>query len=452
MTTTLEQRPQEQIADDGPALLSKLAQTNGEPACRRRMQLAYLTTEYPKASHTFVRRELRALEDLGHDILRVSVRGCDAVVDPADLEEAQQTEILLGKDKLPLITGFLKTLVFSPGKLARAVRMTIAMWSCSNRNWIRHMAYLVEATRFYQLSKRHGVEHVHVHFGKNAADVARLAKCMGGPTYSMAIHGPGEFDAPVGYSLGAKVEDSEFTAAISHYGTAQLRRWVRHQHWNKLNVIRCTISDEFLSQRQPLENDTNQFVCIGRLTPQKGQLLLIEAVALLAQQGVDVQLVLAGDGEIRDVLEQRIRTLGIQEQITITGWIGESEVRRHLLESRAMVLPSFAEGLPVAIMESLALGRPVISTCITGIPELLRDGANGWMITAGCVEDIARAMKEAVETPLSRINEMGVTGNARVKEQHLAQTEAAKLESLLLEHVAPKKQTASGARSVCPQS
>lgn len=439
MTTTLEQQTTNRDSSDGKQLLNELAATTGQPNTRRRMQLAYLTTEYPKASHTFVRRELRALEDLGHDILRVSVRGCDAVVDPADLEEAQQTKILLGSDKLPLIMGFLKMLVFSPRKLARATRMTIAMWSCSNRNWIRHLAYLVEATKFYQLTKKHGIEHVHVHFGKNAADVARLAKSMGGPTYSMTIHGPGEFDAPVGYSLGAKVEDSEFTAAISHYGTAQLRRWVHHQHWNKLNVIRCTINDEFLSQRQPLETDTNQFVCIGRLTPQKGQLLLVEAVAMLVEQGVDVRLVLAGDGEIRDVLEQRIRTLGIQEQITITGWIGEADVRRHLLESRAMVLPSFAEGLPVAIMESLALGRPVISTCITGIPELLKDGANGWMITAGCVEDIARAMKEAVETPLSRINEMGVTGNARVAEQHLAETEAAKLEALLLEHVGTKK-------------
>lgn len=439
MTTTLEQQTTNRDSSDGKQLLNELAATTGQPNTRRRMQLAYLTTEYPKASHTFVRRELRALEDLGHDILRVSVRGCDAVVDPADLEEAQQTKILLGSDKLPLIMGFLKMLVFSPRKLARATRMTIAMWSCSNRNWIRHLAYLVEATKFYQLTKKHGIEHVHVHFGKNAADVARLAKSMGGPTYSMTIHGPGEFDAPVGYSLGAKVEDSEFTAAISHYGTAQLRRWVHHQHWNKLNVIRCTINDEFLSQRQPLETDTNQFVCIGRLTPQKGQLLLVEAVAMLVEQGVDVRLVLAGDGEIRDVLEQRIRTLGIQEQITITGWIGEADVRRHLLESRAMVLPSFAEGLPVAIMESLALGRPVISTCITGIPELLKDGANGWMITAGCVEDIARAMKEAVETPLSRINEMGVTGNARVVEQHLAETEAAKLEALLLEHVGTKK-------------
>lgn len=439
MTTTLEQQSTNRDSADGKQLLNELAATTGQPNTRRRMQLAYLTTEYPKASHTFVRRELRALEDLGHDILRVSVRGCDAVVDPADLEEAQQTKILLGSDKLPLIMGFLKMLVFSPRKLARATRMTIAMWSCSNRNWIRHLAYLVEATKFYQLTKKHGIEHVHVHFGKNAADVARLAKSMGGPTYSMTIHGPGEFDAPVGYSLGAKVEDSEFTAAISHYGTAQLRRWVHHQHWNKLNVIRCTINDEFLSQRQPLETDTNQFVCIGRLTPQKGQLLLVEAVAMLVEQGVDVRLVLAGDGEIRDVLEQRIRALGIQEQITITGWIGEADVRRHLLESRAMVLPSFAEGLPVAIMESLALGRPVISTCITGIPELLKDGANGWMITAGCVEDIARAMKEAVETPLSRINEMGVTGNARVAEQHLAETEAAKLEALLLEHVGTQK-------------
>ena len=253
----------------------------------------------------------------------------------------------------------------------------------------------------------------------------------------MTVHGPGEFDDPVGYGLGRKVEESTFTAAISHYGTAQLRRWVSHRHWDKLKVVRCTINEDFLSQCQPLEKDTSQFVCIGRLTGQKGQLLLVEAVGLLKEQGISVQLVLAGDGDMRDVIEQRVNELDVADRVRITGWIDEAQVRHYLQTSRAMVLPSFAEGLPVAIMEALALGRPVISTCITGIPELLRDRENGWMITAGCVEDIARAMQEAVETPLERINEMGRAGNARVARQHLASTEAARLESCLLQHAAP---------------
>ena len=398
----------------------------------RKMKLAYLTTEYPKASHTFVRRELKALESLGHEITRVSVRRCDAVVDPADVEEAKQTLNLLGESKRGLIGSLLKVMVTRPRCFARAARTALALWQCSNRGLINHLAYLVEACKLFLHLKKNDVEHIHVHFGKNAADVALLVKKLGGPTYSMAIHGPGEFDCPIGYGLGRKVEESSFTAAISHYGTAQLRRWVALEHWAKLDVVRCTINDDFLSKYQPQTTETNQFVCIGRLTPQKGQLLLVDAVAQLVHQGIDVKLVLAGDGDIRKVIEQRIQELGITANIQITGWIGEAEVRRHLLESRAMVLPSFAEGLPVAIMEAMALGRPVISTCITGIPELLKDKENGWMITAGCVDDIARAMKDALETPLARLNEMAKAGHDRVRQQHLAETEAAKLEALLL--------------------
>ncbi len=403
------------------------------PQAVRKMKLAYLTTEYPKASHTFVRRELKALESRGHDIVRVSVRRCDAVVDPADVQEAAKTINLLGESRRELLGSFLKVLFTRPRNFARAARKTLALWQCSNRGLIPHVAYLVEACKLFLKLQQQNVEHVHVHFGKNAADLALLVKCLGGPSYSMAIHGPGEFDAPVGYALGPKVEGCTFAAAISHYGAAQLRRWVPLNHCHKLHVIRCTINDDFLSQYQPQTVDTNQFVCIGRLTPQKGQLLLVEAVAQLVAQGVDVKLVLAGDGDIRDIIEQRISELGITNNVQITGWIGEADVRRHLLESRAMVLPSFAEGLPVAIMEAMALGRTVISTCITGIPELLKHKENGWMITAGCVEDIAAAMKEALNTPLAELNNMAKAGHDRVRQQHLAETEAAKLEALLLQ-------------------
>lgn len=424
----------ERCAPSFASEVSNSDERTGSRPTKRRLQLAYLTTEYPKASHTFVRRELLALENLGHDILRVSIRGGSAMVDPSDLEEAKKTVYLLGQRKRTLLCSLLRAVVCRPVRFVRACRMSMGMWRVSDRGWIRHVAYLVEAVTLLWMLRRRNVEHIHVHFGKNAADVARLVRCLGGPTYSMTIHGPGEFDGPRGFSLGPKVEDSEFTVAISHYGTAQLRRWIGYGHWDKLHVIRCTINDDFLSRYEPQTVNTNQFVCIGRLTAQKGQLLLIDAIASLVRDGVDIRLVLAGDGEMRTVIEERVREHGIEDHVNITGWIGEADVRRHLLESRAMVLPSFAEGLPVAIMEAMALGRPAISTCITGIPELLRDGENGWLITSGCVEDIARAMRIAVETPLKQLNEMAKAGHERVRRQHHADTEAAKLESLFLQY------------------
>lgn len=416
--------------------LRSLSEDSSRETAKRSLRLAFLTTEYPKASHTFVRRELLAVEKLGHEIQRLSIRDALATcVDPADKAEAEKTTICLNQPKLGMIASALKVAVTRPRRFLDAVRTTYQLWKASDRGWIKHLAYLVEAASLLPVLERDNVEHIHVHFGKNAADVALMIKKLGGPGYSLMIHGPGEFDGPRTFSLGRKVAESRFTVAISHFATGQLRRWVEFKHWNKLHVVRCTIGEDFLKEIHPVDADSRKLVCIGRLTGQKGQLLLIDAVHQLVKQGIDVNLVLCGDGEMRDAIEARIAELGVEDHVEITGWIGEKEVRRHLIESRGMVLPSFAEGLPVAIMEALALGRPVVSTSIAGIPELLRNGENGWVIPSGCMDDLVQALRELLEANGERLNEMGRAGHERVKLQHHTDREAATLERLLLEHI-----------------
>ncbi len=401
----------------------------------RSLKLAFLTTEYPKASHTFVRRELLALEQRGHEITRLSIRDAtQTVVDPADKAEAEKTIICLNLPKLQMIVSTIAAILTRPRPFFDACRAVFQMWKVSDRGLIRHVAYLIEAATLLPILKKRGVTHIHTHFGKNAADVALLIKRLGGPTYSLMIHGPGEFDGPRTFSLGAKVAESEFTAAISYFATGQLRRWVPFEHWSRMHVIRCTIGDDFLKQIHPVDESSSKLVCIGRLTAQKGQLLLIDAVHQLVSEGIDVQLVLAGDGEMRRAIEDRIEELGVGQHVTITGWINEQQVRQLLIESRGMVLPSFAEGLPVAIMEALALGRPVVSTSIAAIPELLRDGENGWVIPSGCMDDLVAALRELLQTPAERLSEMGRAGHERVRRQHHTETEAAKLEALFQQY------------------
>jgi glycosyltransferase involved in cell wall biosynthesis len=116
---------------------------------------------------------------------------------------------------------------------------------------------------------------------------------------------------------------------------------------------------------------------VGRLCEQKGQFLLLEAVARLASEGVPVELVLAGDGELRGDLERLIEAQGMAGFVNITGWVDSKRVRDEILSARVLVLPSFAEGLPVVIMEAMALGRPVVSTYVAGIPELVIPGETG---------------------------------------------------------------------------
>lgn len=251
----------------------------------RRLRLAYLTTEYPKVSHTFIRREILELERRGHDVVRLSIRMPSApLVDPSDREEQKLTYAVLGESRVRLILGAISAGITRPASFARALQAARAMSLHSDRGHLRHLAYLVEAIRLGEILKHKGVRHVHVHFGTNAASVARLMKILFGISYSLTIHGPGEFDASIGHSLREKVADSTFTLAISHYCKAQLMRWVAPDDWEKIHVIHCTVNPEFLQDTTPVSPTADTLVCVGRLTPQKGQLFLV-LFLILAQIG-----------------------------------------------------------------------------------------------------------------------------------------------------------------------
>lgn len=399
------------------------------------MRLAYLTTEYPKVSHTFIRREVREMDRRGHHVLRLAIRDAGgAVADPIDQEEAGRTFHVLSQPKTAFLTAAAWAQATRPDRWLRATKMAVDMGFLSDRGVVKHGAYLAEAALLLRKLESEQVEHVHVHFGTNAAAVARLVRCLGGPTYSMTVHGPDEFDAVRGFSLPEKVIDSAFTVAISDFGAGQLKRWVPYEHWEKIQVVRCTVGEQFFGAAMPVDPSSRRLLCIGRLSAQKAQLVLIDAAQKLASQGLDFQLVLAGDGEMRSIVEQRVVAAGLQSRVEITGWIDEATVRSQLQRCRALVQPSFAEGLPVVIMEALAMQRPVISTMIAGIPELVRNGENGWLVTSGNVDDLAVAMRDALEAPAEMLAALGAAGAARVKERHWTETEGAKLESLFLRY------------------
>src|SRR5262245_38892039 len=367
--------------------MMRAPQSASDSASRRKLRLAYLTTEYPKVSHTFIRREIQELERRGHGVLRLAIRSSGgAIADSADADESARTIHCLAQPKWRILIAATGVTLTRPLKWIRATRMAMAMSRASDRGLLRHLAYLMEAAWLLRVLEREGIEHVHVHFGTNAAAVARLIRCLGGPTFSFTVHGPDEFDSPRGFSLAEKVIDSEFVVAISDYCAAQLRRWVPSEHWHKINVVRCTVGDEFFQPVRPIGPSAKTLLSIGRLSAQKGQLLLIEAMRRLLDEGIDARLILAGDGEMREEIEDRIAELGLNESVAVTGWIDEAEVRRLLSEARALVQPSFAEGLPVVMMEALAMARPVIGTMIAGIPELVLDGVNGWLVPAGNVD------------------------------------------------------------------
>jgi len=395
------------------------------------MRIAYLVNQYPKVSHSFIRREILAIERQGLEVLRISIRGQDTQLwDEEDLSEQKKTHYVLKQGALALGTALLRMLFVRPLRFLKALALTLRMGRHSERPLLVHLVYLAEACQIQPNLSRHAVTHLHAHFGTNSAEVAMLVHVLGGPPWSFTVHGPEEFDKPHFIGLPEKIRRSAFVVAISSFGRSQLFRNADHQHWSKVHVVHCGVEPDFYSGVTQVISTSRTFVCVGRLCEQKGQLLLIDATKLLAERGVDFDLVLAGDGEDRFAIENLIKQYGLESRIRITGWISRSRVRDEILASRALVLPSFAEGLPVVIMEAMALRRPVISTYVAGIPELVLPGINGWLIPAGEAAALADAMLECLEKAPSAITHMGDSAFAEVFRRHDIDLEAAKLAEL----------------------
>jgi glycosyltransferase involved in cell wall biosynthesis len=271
------------------------------------------------------------------------------------------------------------------------------------------------------------VGHLHAHFGTNPAAVASISHAWGGPPFSFTTHGPNEFDSPVQLSLPQKIAAAKLVAGISDYGRSQLMRWSEPACWPKIIVARCGLGPDFLDLPiKTIPPGSRGLLCVARLSPAKGLPLLIEACARLRDIGERFTLTVVGDGELRSSLAEQVRREKLEDNIHFVGIRSSAEIREYLESARAFVLPSFAEGLPVVIMEALALARPVVTTAITGIPELV-DAECGWLIPPGSVDALVAAMVEVLNAPDDELNRRGKVGKERVSLMHSADRNATQL-------------------------
>lgn len=402
-------------------------------------KIAYFINQYPKVSHSFIRREIAALEELGFAVQRIALRGWDAeVVDEDDRVERERTQYVLQGGMAGLLAPLARQLLARPGKLFQALALACRMAARGERGLAYHLAYLAEAAQVVEWTAAGGAHHIHAHFGTNSTEIVMLAQCLGGPSYSFTVHGPEEFDKPLALGLDEKIRRSAFTVAITSFCQSQLYRWVEQRFWNKVEIVHCGLDRAFYADAPVQAQAAPRLVCVGRLCEQKGQLLLVEAAAQLHRKGCAFELVLAGDGEMRAQIEEQVRRHGLHDKVRITGWISGRQVREELLAARAMVLPSFAEGLPVVIMEAMALRRPVLTTYVAGIPELVLHGENGWLFPAGDVARLAEAMQTCLAASAEQLERMGQAAHARAVERHSIGVEAAKLARLFALHAVPR--------------
>jgi colanic acid/amylovoran biosynthesis glycosyltransferase len=394
------------------------------------VRVGYFTNKYPAVTHTFIRREIRAIEALGVTVLRYALRPDENLVDPEDKKEKSQTRYILGANIGETIHCCLITLACRPLPTCRAIHQAFSIGWRSDRGILRHLIYLIEAAVLAQWCRQDGIHHLHAHFGTNSAAIALLAWRLSGIPYSFTAHGPDEFERAASLSLDVKLEHAAFAVCVSSFGRSQLMRWSRPDQWSKISVVHCGVDSSFFDAPVKPVPTTPSLVCVGRIDVQKGHIVLVAAASQLRKSGISFKIVLAGDGPMRPLVEAAIKRAGMEQDITVAGWVTGEEVKSELAAARALVLPSFAENMPVVIMEALALGRPVISTYIAGIPELVRPDTTGWLVPAGDEIALANAMRVAVEASAERIETMGAAGRLHISEQHDARKEAAKLLSM----------------------
>lgn len=396
------------------------------------MKIAYFINEYPKVSHSFIRREIQALERQGFEVQRIALRGWSGPLpDPEDRRERERTAYVLRQGLAGLMLPTLRAVVAAPLRFLAALRLAVSMAHNSERSLPYHLVYLGEACRLLSWLCSAGALRVHAHFGTNSTEVVMLARVLSGPPYSFTVHGPDEFLRPMG--LDDKIRRSSFVVAVSNFGRSQLYMRSACDDWPRIEVVHCGLDKAFYDVAPVPMPVAPRLVCVGRLCAAKGQLLLVQAAAILAASGVEFELTLAGDGPIRSELEALITRHGLGGRVHITGWISSEAVREQILAARALVLPTFAEGLPVVIMEAMALRRPVLTTYIAGIPELVRDRKDGWLFPAGSVEELTCAMRECVTMTPGELARMGTDAYERVIARHDIDAEAGKLARLFRE-------------------
>ena len=405
------------------------------------MKIGYLMNMYPMVSSTFIGREIRSLEAQGFEIPRFAFRRWDGtLIDPADIAEQERTDYLLDDGAFRLLAGLAAETVRNPRGVAAAFGLWRKLLAAAGGPFggagVRHVAYFLEAVTLRRRLRRNPVAHVHCHFSTNVAAVAMMVRAMGGPSYSFTVHGPDELFDPEGSSLGLKIEHAAFVSCISHFCRSQCMIFAPIPSWSRLRIVHCGVRTETYATPSQVVSDLpskaagGRGLFVGRLSQLKGGVPLIQAMARAHVRFPDAELLVIGDGETRSLLEQMAAEAELGEAVKFLGFRTQDEVRAALATADFLVLPSFAEGVPVTLMEAMASGVPVIASRIAGIPELVEDGVSGFLIPPGDVRSLADRIGLLLEDADLR-SRMGEAGRAKVRAEFDLDAETAWLGALL---------------------
>jgi len=394
------------------------------------MRIAYLLSEYPTLGHTYLLREVRELRALGWEIQTVSIRRPGerpSSMSAAETEEQGSTWYVLGTPPWEFLWAHLTTFGTRPVAYWRGFATAWRLARFARRPSLFAIAYFSEAILAGHWLRKAGFTHVHSVY---STTIGLILSRIFPVQLSMTLHGPEEFINPDGFGIKEKVEAALFVCSISHFGKSQIMLSSSPADWHKIEVtplgIDCAEGPPVICREDPAPF---RLIAVGRLAPAKGYPILLEAVAALVAAGRSIHLTLVGEGPERSRLEQQASRLGILDKVVFAGWKTQTELHDLYRNSDLCVLSSFAEGIPVVFMEAMALGVPCVAPRIAGIPELIRDGIEGFLVTPASVEELAGAIGDMMDKPSLR-RQMALSSRERVVEKYNLHKNAAHLAAI----------------------
>lgn len=402
------------------------------------VRMAYLISRYPAVSHTFILREVLGLRALGCDIQVASINPPDrspTLMTQAEQTEAMQTYVVKRTPLTKILRAHWNTLRACPRGYLHGLQKALLLGGLDLRKLLYSIFYFVEAVLIGQWMMARRLHHLHVHFATPAATVGLLASRIFPLTFSLTVHGPDEFYDVPGYRLAEKVAGAQFVCCIGTYARSQLMSCSSPAEWDKLIVTPLGIDPSTFTPR-PFRSHPAPFelLCVGRLVPVKGQLMLVAACERLVQSGYALHVRFVGAGPDLSTLTAEVQARGLSNYVEFTGAVNQDQIRAFYEAADIFVLPSFAEGIPVVLMEAMAMEVPCVTTWITGIPELIRSGRDGLLTPPGDVEALAEALSQLMDDPMLR-RRLGRAGRKRVLEKYDLSQNTRRLAKIFQQHV-----------------
>ena len=387
----------------------------------QQVRMAYLVSEYPAISHTFILREVKRLRALNFEVAVASInspRRPSGGFASEEREENATTFYIKKAGVTGALRAHLRTIIARPAAYLRGLVFALALGETDLVQLLYAIFYFTEALILGNWMEDCGLPHVHVHFANPASTVGLIASRVFAIGFSFTVHGPDEFYDVRGQRLREKIEGASFVICIGYFARSQLMKVAPFGNWNKFEIAPLGVDlGVFTKAPSRLTIGPFKILCVGRLVPAKGQHTLVAALDLLVKAGRDVNLRFIGDGPDRASLEHDVKSRGIAGCVSFEGSVNQDQIGRFYREADAFVLASFAEGIPVVLMEAMAMEIPCVSTMITGVPELIRDGVDGLLVMPSDERALAETIARLIDDEGLR-RRLGSAGRRRVAEKY----------------------------------